>query len=91
VHRYGTAAERASLHSGHNALWDLGPPGSDRVLLVGDHAAAQQGFFTSCAPAGTLRTPPVVHPQLRDVPMLHCSGPVTDWQTLWPQFRRLSG
>ena len=91
VHRYGTADDRARLHSGHNALWELGPPRSDRVLLVGAHAVARQASFASCVPAGTLRTPSVVHPQLQDVPMVHCSGLLTDWQTLWPQFRRLSG
>lgn len=91
VHRYGTASEQASVYSGHNALWDLGPPRSDEVLLVGVHAVAQRASFESCGPAGTLTTPPVVHPELVDVPMLHCSGPLADWQTLWPQFRRLSG
>lgn len=91
VHRYGSASDRAALHSGHNALWDLGPPRWDRVLLVGEHAVAQRSAFRSCTPAGMLRTRPVVHPRLVDVPMLRCSGPVDDWQTLWPRFRRLSG
>lgn len=91
LHRYGSGPEQASVHSGHNALWDLGPPSSDRVLLVGEHAVAQRASFRSCSPAGALRTRPVVHPQLADVPMLHCTGPLTDWPTLWPRFRRLSG
>ncbi|TRY20237.1 glycosyltransferase family 39 protein [Tessaracoccus rhinocerotis] len=91
VHRYGSASERAAVYSGHNGLWDLGPPQSKQVLLVGEHAVAQQDSFASCEPAGELQTRPVVHPQLVDVPMLHCSGPLVDWQALWPQFRRLSG
>lgn len=91
VHRYGSPSERTAVYSGHNGLWDLGPPQSGQVLLVGEHAVAQQDSFASCAPAGELRTRPVVHPQLAEVPMLHCSGPLVDWQTLWPQFRRLSG
>ena len=91
VHRYGSSSERASVYSGHNALWDLGPPIADRVLLVGEHAVSQRASFRSCMPAGTLRTPPVVHPALVDVPMMRCSGPVEDWKALWPRFRRLSG
>ena len=91
VHRYGSAAERASVYSGHNALWELGPPQSERVLLVGEHAVARRASFRSCTPAGTLQTPPVVHPRLAGAPLLRCAGPRADWQTLWPQFRRVSG
>lgn len=91
VHRYGSEAERASVHSGHNALWNLGPPHGDRVLLVGEHAMAQRASFRTCADAGMLRTRPVAHPQLAHVPMLHCEEPIAGWETLWPRFRRLSG
>lgn len=91
LHRYGSPEEAAHVHSGHNALWDLGPPRGDRVLLVGTHAVAQSASFRTCTPAGTLQARPVAHPQLIDTPMLHCEEPVSDWQTLWPQFRRLSG
>lgn len=91
VHRYGSPADRAALHSGHNGLWELGPPRSQRVLLVGEQATSQRGAFASCAPAPSPRTGPVVHPELVDVPVLHCEGPETDWQTLWPRFRRISG
>lgn len=88
---YGSPTDRAAVYSGHNGLWGLGPPRSDRVLLVGEHAAAQRGAFASCVPAGTLRTGPVVHPDLVAVPMLHCEDPDAEWRTLWPRFRRLSG
>ncbi|NNG20818.1 hypothetical protein HJ590_14855 [Naumannella sp. ID2617S] len=92
VHRFSPGGpDRASVHSGHNALWELGPPRSERVLLVGRQAVAQRALFRSCTPAGTLRTAPVVHPQLAEVPMLHCTDPVASWPTLWPRFRRLSG
>lgn len=91
VHRYGSAADRETIHSGHNALWGLGPPRSDRVLLVGESTIAHQDVFSACVPAGVLSSGPVVHPELEDVPMLHCEGPVTSWQTLWPRFRRFSG
>ena len=91
VHFYGSPTDRASVYSGHNGLWQLGPPRSPRVLLVGEHATAHRTSFSSCVPAGTLPTGPVVHPELVAVPMLHCEDPVTDWRSLWPRFRRLSG
>ncbi|WP_139722054.1 glycosyltransferase family 39 protein [Serinicoccus chungangensis] len=91
VHRYGTPEDRAAVYSGHNALWDLGPPTSDRVLLVGEDAVQQRDAFAGCRSAGSLQTGPVVHPELAHVPLLHCTGPVTDWPTLWPRFRRLTG
>lgn len=91
LHRYGAPEERELVHSGHNGLYELGPPRQDRVLLVGEHAVAQADAFGTCTPAGTLRARPVAHPQLSDAPMLRCAGPRTDWSTLWPRFRRLSG
>lgn len=91
VHRYGSPSDQASVYSGQNALWQLGPPRSSRVLLVGEHATSHRASFSSCVSAGTLPTGPVVHPELVEVPMLHCEDPIKDWETLWPQFRRLSG
>ena len=91
VHLYGSPAERASIHSGHNALWAMGPPTSTTVLLVGEHAVAQRGSFRSCTPEGALRPLEPAHPQLADVPMLRCADPLEDWATLWPRFARLSG
>lgn len=91
IHRYGDAADRSAVFSGHNALWNLGPPSSDRVLLVGRQATAQAASFRSCAPVGTLSTRAVAHPQLEGLPMLRCTGPVDEWQDMWPRFRRLSG
>lgn len=91
LHRDASAEDAARAHSGHNALWDLGPPRGERVLLVGEHATAQRAAFARCSPVGTLRTRPVAHPLLSDAPMLRCEEPLSDWQTLWPQFRRLSG
>lgn len=91
VHRYGSPADREALFSGHNALWELGPPHHDRVLLIGEHATARRDLFDSCEPAGSLDTRQVAHPQLENVPILRCSEPVAGWETLWPRFRRLSG
>lgn len=91
VHRYGSPSDRAALHSGHNALWALGPPDGEQVLLVGRDAVARQGSFARCEPAEPLRPRAVAHPRLADVPLVHCEGPLEDWATLWPAFRRLSG
>lgn len=89
----GAGSDRRAygVHSGQNAMWELGPPTSDAVLLVGSHAVAQRASFRSCSSAGNLRTRPVAHRQLESVPMLHCEGPRTDWATLWPAFRTITG
>lgn len=91
VHRYGTPKHRAVTHSGHNALWDLGPPRSERVLLVGPDVVAQRSLFAACSPATPLVPLAGAHPRLLDQPMVHCSGPVGGWAAVWPRLRRLSG
>lgn len=91
LHHHGTEADRQAVHSGHNALWPMGPPESDRVLLVGPHATSRAGLFQECEPAGVLDTRRVAHPQLDEVPLLRCERPVAGWDELWPEFRRLSG
>lgn len=91
THLYGTDAEAGAVHSGHNALWRMGPPSTDRVLLVGKQATRHASVFDSCSPAGALQTRPDSHPALDHVPMLHCRGPIGGWDSVWPGFRRLSG
>ncbi|MDO5533358.1 MAG: glycosyltransferase family 39 protein [Propionibacteriaceae bacterium] len=91
VHRYGPPEVRDAVFSGHNALWSLGPPNREAVLLVGRDAVAQAGAFERCTPAQALQPAAVAHPQLRDVPVMHCVGPSPDWASVWPALRRLSG
>lgn len=91
THFYGTDAEAETVHSGHNALWQMGPPSVDKVLLVGERATRHGALFAACTAAGTLDTMATAHPELEHVPMLHCKGPVGGWGSVWPQFRRLSG
>lgn len=91
VHRYAAPSERAVVHSGHNALWELGPPASDRILLVGPDAVAQRSLFRSCEAAPSLVVRPDAHPRLQHQPMAHCREPIGGWERAWPHLRRLSG
>lgn len=91
LHHHGTPADAAAVYSGHNALWRLGPPSTERVLLVGRDAMNKADLFEQCAPAGEVVTRAVTHPQLESVPMLRCTGPLGGWDSVWPEFRRLSG
>ncbi len=83
--------DRAHIASGHNALWSLGPPATDDVLLVGSIAQTHRYFFRTCEDAGRLALTQSDPFGLGDAPMARCSGLVADWATLWPEFRRLGG
>lgn len=78
------------IHSGHNALWELGGPedGTDVVVLVG--AQAMDQHFTSCEPAGELANGVEVENEEEGVAILVCEGPREPWSQLWPQLRHLS-
>lgn len=79
------------VHSGHNALWRMGPPQGEQVLLVGVHATGLQDHFAACTSAGSVDTREDAHPALGHVPMLHCADPIGGWAQVWPAFSRLSG
>lgn len=91
VHRYGPPLGINRVASGHNALWHLGPPASDRVLLVGRIARTHRGLFATCRDAGTLRAPGAVPARAAGTPMARCAGPVGGWAAVWPRLRRLGG
>lgn len=90
IHFYGSSAgEPIEVASGHNALWDLGPPAAEQVLLVGPRAVARSADFTECRAAGRLSD---LHRDSFGVagsPMLWCSGPIGGWAAIWPAFRHL--
>lgn len=79
------------VSSGHNGLWEMGPPTTDTVLLVGEIARTHRSFFRSCRDAGELRIAGGNPFGLDRSPMAVCSGPVPSWAAVWPSFRRLGG
>lgn len=73
------------VYSGHNALWSLGPPASQRVVLVGPIARTMTDWFVSCQPVSA---PPAMSGR-SPVMMAICDTPRRGWARTWPQFRRL--
>ncbi|WP_040155261.1 glycosyltransferase family 39 protein [Mobilicoccus massiliensis] len=75
--------------SGHNALWRLGPPTTDDVLLVGQRAVALTGRFANCRDAGRLTQTESDPFGVAGSPMARCRGPIGGWTAVWPAFRHL--
>lgn len=71
----GTDGRPVPVASGHNALWDLGPPRTDGVLLVGERAVAHGELFRRCEDAGTLDGSVKDPYGVAGSPMLRCEGP----------------
>lgn len=80
---------RDRVASGHNALWSLGPPAADSVLLVGDIATTHRGYFRRCEDAGVLHRTESDPFRTAGSRMARCVGPVGGWAHVWPAFRRL--
>lgn len=77
--------------SGHNALWDAGPPPASAatVLLVGGVDSDLESLFASCAEAGFLANGVGVDNEEEGESIMVCEGPIASWTTLWPAFRHL--
>ncbi|KQQ67154.1 ArnT family glycosyltransferase [Microbacterium sp. Leaf320] len=79
------------ITSGHNALWDAGPPPRDAttVVVVGDFGPALEARFETCTVVGVLENGVGVENEEQGVPIRVCTNPVASWVELWPQFRHL--
>lgn len=75
--------------SGHNALWAMGPPHTDDVVLVGPRAVGLADRFARCEPGGSLGGTPADPFGVAGSPWRVCHGPEGGWPMLWPEFRHL--
>src|SRR5699024_1910356 len=77
--------------SGHNALWEMGPPphDADTVVIVGGQASSAQRWFGSCEVAGELDSGVGVDNEEQGMPVLVCRDPMEPWPRLWDRFRHL--
>lgn len=91
--RYGpdVGVPSARVASGHNALWDLGPPRPAKVVVLTGRYAAQRDLFDQCESVGQLRRVATNPFSLAGTPMLRCTGMRMSWQEAWPRFRHLGG
>lgn len=90
-YRPPSGAGGIDVASGHNALWQMGPPAAGEVLLVGDRAVAQRDHFASCTDAGALTRGASDPFGVAGSPMVSCSGPRGGWAAVWPSLRHLGG
>lgn len=91
IDRHGPAVGLTRVASGHNALWNMGPPATDHVLLVGAIATSHAHLFAACTPAGRLAHDGPDPFGLAGSPMSRCRSPLGGWSQAWPSFRRLGG
>jgi hypothetical protein len=80
------------VYSGHNSLWDLGPPPDDRrvVILVGSWSPAwTYGALANCRLADTITNDVDMPNQERDQAILVCPTMTRTWLDAWPDFRHL--
>lgn len=91
VDRYGPALGLPPAYSGHNELWEYGPPpGSATVALVVTEAPGAWGDrFAECTVEGRLDNGVGVDNEEQDASILVCREPVGGWGALWPELRHL--
>lgn len=75
--------------SGHNALWRLGPPAGEEVLLVGHRAEFEARLFATCHRVGSLQRAVSDPFGVAGSAMFRCRAPIGGWQRAWPALRHL--
>jgi 4-amino-4-deoxy-L-arabinose transferase-like glycosyltransferase len=79
------------VYSGHNSLWDLGPPaaGTDAAIAIGYRKSDLTTWFASVRRVSTIDNGVDLDNDEQDEPVWMCTGPTASWATLWPKMRRL--
>ncbi len=80
------------VYSGHNSLWDLGPPPTEAsvVILVGGwYDAESAALFDRCEQAGVVTNDAGIDNDEDGTPIRVCHGLRASWSTLWPDLRAL--
>ncbi|WP_299443134.1 glycosyltransferase family 39 protein [uncultured Phycicoccus sp.] len=91
VARFGPALGLAGAVSGHNHLWELGPPpeATRTVVVVGAQYEALVPLFERCEVRDRLSNGVGVDNEEEGVPVALCQDPVAPWSVLWPRVRHL--
>jgi hypothetical protein len=91
VNRYGGALGLPRAYSGHNQLYDQGPPpvAATVVVMVGAQLATARTLFRTCHTVGRLDDQVGVDNEEQGQPVAVCRGPVGGWATAWPALRHL--
>ena len=85
-------ARSLPVYSGHNSMWDLGPPPDDAehaVVLGGWETDELSQWFDACRQVATISNDAGVDNDEDGTPVRVCDGPTTSWSRLWPELRTL--
>ncbi|MFD6142708.1 glycosyltransferase family 39 protein [Promicromonospora sp. NPDC060271] len=91
VDRFGPEHGLPPVYSGHNQLWEYGPPPDSATvaLVVTEAPGAWVGRFAECAVRGELDNGVDVDNEEQGASILVCREPVGGWAAVWPGLRHL--
>ena len=89
VLRYDPGIHR--VYSGHNSLWDLGPPPAetDTAIAIGYPESDLRTWFATVRPVATIDNGVDLDNDEQGRTVWLCTGPTASGATLWPKMRRL--
>jgi hypothetical protein len=87
--RYGPRYHLPPVYSGHNELFNYGPPPASAkvAVVVGLEQPLLTAAFATCATMGELDNRVGVENEEQGVPVRVCRGPLEPWPALWPRFQ----
>jgi len=87
--RYGPPYHLPAVYSGHNELYNYGPPpdSASVAVVVGMDPARLNAAFATCATMGELDNRVGVDNEEQGVAIRVCRGPRLAWPALWPHFQ----
>jgi 4-amino-4-deoxy-L-arabinose transferase-like glycosyltransferase len=92
VAEYGRAYGLPSVYSGHNALYDLGPPPVTAITVVVWDEQPQRVTATlpGCVERAQLNNGVGVPSEEQGSSVLVCRAPTAGWAAIWPSLRHLN-
>jgi len=87
--RYGPRYHLPPVYSGHNELYNVGPPpdSASVAVVVGMDPARLSAVFTTCATMAELDNQVGVDNEEQGVAVRVCRGPREPWSALWPRLQ----
>jgi hypothetical protein len=88
--RYGKPMGLPAVYSGHNELWNYGPPPDDKTvaIVVSEAEPAQvQARFGPCEAHGELHNSEGIDNEELDAAVYVCRQMPQTWHDLWPQLQ----
>lgn len=78
------------VHSGHNSLWDLGPPPvrTETVVAVGVAEQELDAWFAECTAVASIDNGVDLDNEEQGEQVWRCTGPTMSWDERWPDLRR---